>query len=73
MEFTNNLKDWEKEIVEKCPFIYKEPNIELQQWYKGEKFEELTKDPNFTNLRYGFEFEQHSRFSPEVGQMWVQK
>lgn len=58
MEFTNELKDWEKEIVGKYPLIYKEPNIELQQWYKGERFEELTKDPNFTNLRYGFEFEQ---------------
>ena len=58
MEFANSLKDWEKEIVEKYPLIYKEPNIKLKQWYEEESFEELTKDPNFTNLRYGFEFGQ---------------
>ena len=55
-DFTTELKPWEKEIIDKYPLIYLEPNPNLRQWYYGESFDKLIEDPNFSNLRYGFEF-----------------
>jgi hypothetical protein len=55
IEFNTELQDWEKEIVHDCPLVYLEPNPNLKQWYSEEKFQDLIADPNFSNLRYGFE------------------
>lgn len=55
-DFTCKLPDWQQEIVDKYPKIYKEPNPELACYYKPEGVAELVSDPNFSNLRYGFEF-----------------
>ena len=56
-EFLNldRAKPWELDIINKYPLIYLEPNPELKQWYKGEKYEKLINNPNFVNLRYNFE------------------
>ena len=55
IEFNTELKPWEKTIVQKYPLVYLEPNINLRRWYNEEKFLSLIADPNFSNLRYGFE------------------
>ncbi|MEI8129752.1 MAG: hypothetical protein WCG95_09085, partial [bacterium] len=55
-EFTTELQPWEKEIVDKYPLIYLEPSPQLRNWYDEEAFNTLIKNPNFSNLRYGFEF-----------------
>ena len=55
-QFTTDLEPWEKEIVDKYPLIYREPSPQLRTWYDEESFNKLIKDPNFSNLRYGFEF-----------------
>lgn len=52
----NELKPWEKDIVDRYPAIYREPNPRLRDFYEEDKYQELIKNPNFTNLRYGFEF-----------------
>ena len=51
-EFNTELEPWEKEIVDKYPLIYREPNPEMTLWTK-----DLTSSLNFSNLRYGFEFQ----------------
>jgi len=55
-EFLHEPSEWEKEIINKYPLIYKEPNENLRDWYNEEKYKKLITDPNFCNLRYGFEF-----------------
>jgi len=58
-EFLNysTLEPWEREIVDKYPSIYRTPNPRIRDFY-GDKYEELISNPEFTNLRYGFEFEK---------------
>jgi hypothetical protein len=57
-EFLNysQLKPWERTIVDRYPNIYLTPNPRIRDFY-GDKYEELISNPEFTNLRYGFEFE----------------
>lgn len=57
-DFITELKPWELAIVDKYPLIYREPSEQLRNWFDEEAFNTLIKDPNFSNLRYGFEFEE---------------
>lgn len=56
-EFNNVLPKWQMDIVDKYPFVYFEPNPNLRAWYSEEDFNKLIAEPNFCNLRYGFEFD----------------
>jgi len=79
LEFVNKhlLKPWELELIDKYPFIYLEPNTSfLEYHYTPERAYQLQCDPNFVNLRYGFEFgEEHKdavdMFSKKVQDMVI--
>lgn len=59
---TEGLENWEKEIIEAFPLLYKEPNETAVEWFCKEKeiplewFDKENPPEEFCNLRFGFEF-----------------
>lgn len=69
-----NLSRWEREIVDKYPFVYLEPGLESIRWYNFDRRraqsarwmdvkpcpedDVLPSDNDFCALRYGFEFDK---------------
>jgi len=50
-----NCPQWQIDIINRYPLIYRVPNPKLLDYFSKEDYEKLIADPHFCNLRFGFE------------------
>ncbi len=55
---TIGLPPWQLKIIKQFPDIYLEPNPVIVQWFRAGKRASLFDDPNYCNLRCGYEFDE---------------
>lgn len=53
-----NRPQWQADLINKYPLIYRVPNPRLKEYFNEETYQKLINDPFFCNLRFGFECDE---------------
>ena len=53
-----NRPQWQIDLINKYPLIYRIPNLILKDYFNEETYQKLINDPYFCNLRFGFECDE---------------